>query len=571
MQVFSYLKSYRWRILLVIALTFGNALGELFLPRLMAEVVDQGVTQGDTSFILKIGSLMLVVVLLTVICRGSAAFHSAKVAMGFSRDVRHAIYTKVNHMTFDDTEHFGISSLITRTTDDVSQVEQMALMGLRPWVRGPLMFIGGLIMAMLTNMQLSVIILLSIPFLLLGMWVIIKKALPYFPCLQGKLDRINLLFRQRLTGLKVIRAFNKNDYEEDVFSQANDEYYQIALKVNNLMITVMPILSTVLNLGIVAIAYFGAHLISQGSLEIGGLMAYLQYITQVLTALIMICNLLTMLPRTVTSTERISEVLAYPQAEMIGDKLLTEPISRVEAKDLTFYYPGAALPALDKINFSLSKGESLGIIGGTGSGKSTLLKLLLQFYPPSEGELLINGHAIESLAPGSVRQYISYIPQQNFFFTKTVGENLSYADESVTDAAMENNLDIAQARDFLSDRPLDDGMVRGGVNFSGGQRQRLAIARALSRRVPLYLFDDSFSALDYQTDYQLRQALKDNLGEAMLIIVAQRVATIRHADKILVLDEGKVSAYGSHEELMKHSELYREIVISQGEEDDIHG
>ncbi|KAA9301152.1 MULTISPECIES: ABC transporter ATP-binding protein [Aerococcus] len=567
MQVFAYLRAYRWRILLVILLTFGNALGELFLPKLMSTVVDQGVANGDTQLILRIGGVMLLVVLITVLCRGSAAYHSAKAAMGFSRDVRHQMYTKVNHMTFDETEDFGISSLITRTTDDVNQIEQMALMGMRPWVRGLLMFVGGLIMALTTNLRLSFVIFLSLPLILIGTYIVFRVALPYFPKLQAYLDRINLLFRQRLTGLRVIRAFSRNHYEEEIFSQANEDYYQTALRVNRIMITVMPLLTIILNFSLVGVAYFGSHLIDQGDLQIGDMMAYLQYITQVLSALIMISHLLTMLPRTFTSAQRVNELLTYPTREIGGQVSLKEPIQRIEARDLTFYYPGANLPALKAINFSVERGQTLGIIGGTGSGKSTLLKLLLQFYDPSSGHLLINNQEIEDLEAASVRDQMSYVPQQNFFFTKSIRDNLSYSNEAVSDDQLLNNLSIAQARDFLPEEsPLDEAMIRGGNNFSGGQRQRLAIARALSRQVPVYIFDDSFSALDYQTDYELRQALQEALDQAILIIVAQRVATIRHADKILVLDNGQVKGFGSHEDLLINNQIYREIALSQGEE-----
>ncbi|AMB93997.1 ABC transporter ATP-binding protein [Aerococcus sanguinicola] len=567
MQVFAYLRAYRWRILLVILLTFGNALGELFLPKLMSTVVDQGVANGDTQLILKIGGVMLLVVLVTVLCRGSAAYHSAKATMGFSRDVRHQMYTKVNHMTFDETEDFGISSLITRTTDDVNQIEQMALMGMRPWVRGLLMFVGGLIMALTTNLRLSFVIFLSLPLILIGTYIVFRVALPYFPKLQAYLDRINLLFRQRLTGLRVIRAFSRNRYEEEIFSEANEDYYQTALKVNRIMITVMPLLTIILNFSLVGVAYFGSHLIDQGDLQIGDMMAYLQYITQVLSALIMISHLLTMLPRTFTSAQRVNELLTYPTREIGGQISLQEPIQRIEARDLTFYYPGANLPALKEINFRVERGQTLGIIGGTGSGKSTLLKLLLQFYDPSAGHLLINDQDIEDLEAASVRDQMSYVPQQNFFFTKSIRDNLSYSNEAVSDDRLLNNLEIAQARDFLPEEsPLDEAMIRGGNNFSGGQRQRLAIARALSRQVPVYIFDDSFSALDYQTDYELRQALQEALDQAILIIVAQRVATIRHADKILVLDNGQVKGFGSHEDLLENNQIYREIALSQGEE-----
>lgn len=565
MSIYKGLNKYKIRIIVVILLTFGNALGELFLPRLMSLVIDKGVAYGDTAYVLKIGALMIVVVILTVMCRASAAYHSSKTTMAFSRDLRYKLFKKINYLSFDDVEHFSISSLITRTTDDVNQVEQMVLMGLRPLIRGPLMFIGGLIMALSTNVKLSLVFPLTIPFIGLGIFYVFKKGLPYFPILQRRLDKLNELFRRRLTGLRVIRAFSKDDYEEGIFDQANKSYQEMASLVNKLLVNVRPMLGTILNFGIIFVLYYGAKLIDIREMGIGELMAFIQYITQVLLAMIMMSFLLTLLPRTFASMERINEVLDYEATKTGGEKILSGEIFDIEARDLSFSYPDASLKVLKDINFHVKKGETLGIIGGTGSGKSTLLRLTLQFYEPGDDQLFINGIDIKSLKNFGLREEISYVPQENFFFSKTVAENLSYAKEDAEEERMLEAIKNADAIEFLGDDPLNKEIARGGKNLSGGQRQRLAIARALTRDASVYLFDDSFSALDYKTDYELRQILKEKLQDKIVIVVAQRVATILNADKILVLEDGQLAGYGNHESLMRTNEIYREIAVSQGQ------
>ncbi|NMW84539.1 ABC transporter ATP-binding protein [Peptoniphilus sp. AGMB00490] len=565
MSIYKGLNKYKIRIIVVILLTFGNALGELFLPKLMSLVIDKGVAYGDTSYVLKIGAVMIFVVIITVMCRASAAYHSSKTAMAFSRDLRYELFRKINYLSFDDVEHFSISSLITRTTDDVDQVEQMVLMGLRPLIRGPLMFIGGLIMALSTNVKLSIVFPITIPFIAIGIFYVFKIGLPYFPILQKRLDKLNELFRRRLTGLRVIRAFSKDEYEEKIFDEANISYQEMAIKVNKLLVNVRPMLGTILNFGIIFVLFFGSKLIDIRDLGIGELMAFIQYITQVLSAMIMMSFLLTLLPRTFASMERINEVLDFNSTKTGGEKDLSGEIYEIEAKNLSFSYPDANLKVLKDISFKVKKGETLGIIGGTGSGKSTLLRLLLQFYEPGDGELFINGIDIKSLNNYGVRDKISYVPQENFFFSKTVAENLSYAKENAEEEKMLAAIKNSDADGFLGEDPLNKKIARGGKNLSGGQRQRLAIARSLTRDASVYIFDDSFSALDYKTDYELRQTLKKNLRDKIVILVAQRVATILNADKILVLEDGEVVGYGNHYSLMKTNEIYREIATSQGQ------
>lgn len=569
MSVFNDLKNYKKGLLLVLLLTAGNAIGELFLPYLLSVIVDEGVATGSIDIVLKIGFVMVIVTLLTIAVRSAASYFSAKNAMGFSHDLRQRIFKKVNALTFDETEHFGISSLITRTTNDVDVVEQFLLMAQRPLLRAPLGFFGGLFMAFSVHVELTLIVLISLPLIFVIIYFIIRKVFPYFPKLQATLDRINLLFRQRLTGLKVTRAFNRDGLEEETFNKTNDEYYGYALNINNVLRTSRPLLASIVGIAIVLSVFVGAGFVQDGRIGIGALMAFVQYTTQMLNGLTMFANLLTIFPQSAASISRVEEVINYPSRSVGGEQTLSEPLHTVEARNLSFAYPNANAPALDDINFKVETGEILGIIGGTGAGKSTLLKLLLQFYDPTEGQLLVNGQSIEEMDPEDVRAEISYVPQQNFFFTETVRGNMHYSNPEVLDEKITSDLVMTQSQQFLdNDNPLEEKVTRGGQNFSGGQRQRLALTRALVRDAAVYVFDDSFSALDYRTDYEIRQNLTSVLEKAITIVVAQRVATIRQADKILLLDEGKVAGYGSHDELIETNELYQEIASSQAEEEE---
>lgn len=569
MSVFKDLKSYKKGLLLVFFLTMTNAMGELLLPYLLSVIVNEGVAIGAIDIVLKIGFLMIIVTLLTAFVRSSASYFSAKNAMGFSHDLRNRIFNKVNALTFDETEQFGISSLITRTTNDVDNVEQFLLIAQRPLLRAPLQFFGGLLMAFLAHRKLTLIVLAILPIIFLIIYVLMKKVFPLFPKLQEALDQINLLMRQRLTGLKVIRAFNRNQLEEETFEEANAEFYEHSLNINNVLRTSRPLFTTIVGITIVISVYVGAGFIQDGSLEIGTLMAFIQYTTQMLNGLTMFANVMTIFPRTTASIYRIEEVIDYPSRKVGGDEVLSDNIHTIEACDLAFAYPNTQTPALEKINFKIEKGEVLGIIGGTGAGKSTLLKLLMQFYDPTSGKLFLNNQSIDELNPESVRDLISYVPQQNYFFTDTVRGNMHYSNPEVTDSTLLDYLETTQAHYFLNDdQPLERKVIRGGTNFSGGQRQRLALSRALARESSVYIFDDSFSALDYRTDYEIRQNLQEILKDSITIIVAQRVNTIRHADKILVLDDGQMAGYGQHDDLIEMNQLYQEIVSSQAKEEE---
>ena len=569
MSVFKDLKKYRKGLLIVFLLTFGNAIGELFLPFLLSIIVDEGIAYGATDVVLKIGLIMIIVTLITAFVRSSASYFSAKNAMGFAHDLRNRIFNKVNALTFDETEQFGISSLITRTTNDVDNIEQFVLIAQRPLLRAPLQFFGGLLMAFLAHAQLTLIVLAILPLIFLIIYVIFRKVFPLFPKLQNSLDQINQLMRQRLTGLKVIRAFSRNELEEETFAQANKEYYQHSLDINNVLRTSRPLLTSIVGITIVLSVYIGSGFIQDGTLEIGTLMAFIQYTTQMLHGLTMFAHLMTIFPRTTASVQRVESVLDYPSRKVGGEVELEKSINRIEAKNLSFTYPNANTPALEQINFEVNKGQVLGIIGGTGAGKSTLLKLLMQFYDPTDGVLTLNNQTIEKLNPESVRHLVSYVPQQNFFFTDTIRGNMHYSNPAVDYNKVMEYLETTQSDYFLTGpSPLERKVIRGGQNFSGGQRQRLALTRALAREASVYIFDDSFSALDYRTDYEIRQNLSSLLNDAITIVVAQRVSTIRHADNILVLDDGKMAAYGSHDELMQSSELYKEIVSSQAQEEE---
>lgn len=570
MSVFNDLKTYKKGLLLVFFLTMANAMGELLLPYLLSLIVNEGVAIGAIDVVLKIGFLMVIVTLLTAIVRSSASYFSAKNAMGFSHDLRNRIFNKVNALTFDETEQFGISSLITRTTNDVDNVEQFLLIAQRPLLRAPLQFFGGLLMAFIAHRQLTLIVLAVLPIIFLIIYVLMKKVFPLFPKLQKSLDQINLLMRQRLTGLKVTRAFNRNQLEEDIFEEVNAEFYDNSLNINNVLRTSRPLFTTIVGITIVISVYVGAGFIQDGSLEIGTLMAFIQYTTQMLNGLTMFANVMTIFPRTTASVYRVEEVIEYPSRKVGGELELADSIHTIEAQDLAFAYPNANTSALEHIDFKIETGETLGVIGGTGAGKSTLLKLLMQFYNPTAGKLLLNGQSIEDLNPESVRDLISYVPQQNFFFTDTVRGNMHYSNPKVKDSTLLEHLETTQSHFFLNDdQPLDRKVIRGGTNFSGGQRQRMALSRALARDSSVYVFDDSFSALDYRTDYDIRQNLQAVLDDSITIIVAQRVATIRHADRILVLDEGKMAGYGKHDDLMETNQLYQEIVSSQAKEEEI--
>lgn len=563
----TYLKPYRFKMMLILFLLFLQALTNLFLPALMSQIVDQGIIKGDVSFILSSGALMLFIALLGGVFVVIANLFSSRVALGFSRDLRHDLFSKVESFNLEAFDQIGTSSLITRSTNDVTQVQQVVLMALRMMVTAPLMIIGGLIMALYTNRQLSIILIFSIPVLVLVVLLVAKKGLPLFQAMQDKLDRVNLIFRENLTGIRVIRAFNKVDFEQKRFDVSNLDLTANAIKVNKIIAFLMPSMMIIMNLTSVAILWYGSGIIASGQLELGSLIAFIQYVMQIMMSLVMLTVVFVLIPRAAASAKRIQEVLMISSSITDPDVAHSTALhsGEIAFKHVTFYYPGSSTPALSDINFVTKPGKTTAIIGGTGSGKSTLIHLIPRFYDVSEGEICIGGVNIKMLSQRQLRDKIGLVPQKAFLFSGSIRDNLKYGCQDATDEALWEALETAQAKDFVleKDQQLQAPVAQGGSNFSGGQKQRLSIARALVRKPDLYLFDDSFSALDFKTDATLRQALKAQTKNAAVIIVAQRITSIMDADEILVLSDGKVVGQGTHHDLLETCDVYREIALSQ--------
>ncbi len=568
----TYLRPYRGPLVLVVALLLVQALANLYLPELNAEIINNGVATGDTDYILRTGAVMLGVTVVLGIVSIIAVYWAARVSMGFGRDVRGAIFRSVESFSQVEVNHFGTASLITRNTNDVQQVQMVVLMGLTVMVSAPIMMVGGLIMAMRQDIPLTGILLVIVPIMVVIIGLVVRRALPLFQAMQRKIDRINQVMRETLAGVRVIRAFVRTDYEERRFDEANRDLFETALSVNRLFAIMMPTLMAIMNLTTVAVLWFGAFRVDSGEMSIGSLTAFLQYIIQILFAIMMATFMFVIVPRAAVSSDRIAEVLATEPS--IHDP--AEPVSpartgRVEFRDVEFRYPGAEDPVLRGISFTANPGETTAIVGSTGSGKSTLVNLLPRFYDVTGGHVLVDGVDVREMDRADLWSRIGLIPQRAFLFGGTVASNLRVGDEAASDEDLWKALDIAQGREFVEEMPerLDAPIAQGGTNVSGGQRQRLAIARALVKRPEIYVFDDSFSALDFRTDARLRAALQRDLATATVVIVAQRVGTILHADRIVVLDAGGVAGIGTHHELMATCDTYREIVYSQLSEEEV--
>ncbi|MBU5467823.1 ABC transporter ATP-binding protein/permease [Virgibacillus sp. MSJ-26] len=568
------LSPYKWLLALVFLLVFIQALSNLLLPTLMGFIVDNGVVEGDIPYVWKIGGVMLGVAALTVIVAVMASYFSSKIAMGHGRDIRKEVFSHVQKFAFREFDQLGTASLITRTTNDITQIQQVMMMLLRMVLTAPLMMIGGIIMAVSKDAKLSLVVLGVMPILVGAVLFILKKAMPLFKAVQKRLDKLNLVMRENLTGVRVIRAFNKEDIESNRLKDANTNLTNTLIKVNKLMAFLMPLMMLLMNLTVVAIIWFGGVRIDSGNMQIGDLMAFIQYVMQIMFALVMASMMFVILPRAAVSANRIQEVLeTEPSINNPKTEDKTTPVTdekgTLEFDHVTFYYPGAEESALTDIEFKSRPGEVTAIIGGTGSGKSTLINLIPRFYDVTDGTIRINGLDIRKVSQARVRSAIGLVPQKAFLFSGTVSENIRYGKEDATMDEIRKAAKIAQADDFISS--MEDGydtkLDQGGSNLSGGQKQRLAIARALVRRPDLYLFDDSFSALDFKTDAKLRQALKQEVTDASIVIVAQRVSSVMDADRIIVLDQGHIRGIGTHEELLESSNIYQEIVKSQhGEE-----
>lgn len=573
LKLFKHLKPYSKQLVFILILLFIQTMAQLYLPTLLSKIVDTGIINGDVNYILKIGGIMIGIAFIGSICTIFASFISSKVSMGLGRDLRRNIFTKAETFSLNEIDTIGTASLITRTTNDVNQVQQVVIMILRMMVTAPLTCIGGIIMAVSVNKKLSLILLVSMPIVIITILFIGKKGMPLFKAMQVKLDKINKILRENLTGIRVIRAFNKQSFEKKRFDEANDDFTNNAIKVNKITALLMPLLMLILNLTSVAILWFGANRINSGVMEVGNLMAFLQYVMQIMFSLIMVSMLFIMIPRASASAERINEVLKMEPSINDSNNLINESTEKgyVEFKDVSYFYPGAENPALSNISFKTNPGETTAIIGGTGSGKSTILNLITRFYDVSKGEILVDGINIKNMSQDTLRSKIGFVPQKAMLFSGTISENLKYGKEDATNEDLIHAAKIAQAYEFISEKEngFDSIVEQGGKNFSGGQKQRLAIARALVRKPEVYLFDDSFSALDFKTDSKLRAALKSETKNSAVIIVAQRVSTIMDADRILVLDEGKIVGIGTHKELLKNCAIYQEIASSQLSEEEL--
>ncbi len=572
-KLFRFLKPSSIPLVVVLVLTFLQTLSELYLPTLMSDIVDTGIVKGDIPYILKIGGIMLLITAGGTLCSIVAGYLSSKTATGFGKILRSKVFSQVESYSLHEFDKMGTSTLITRTTNDITQVQQLLIVILRMMLSAPMMMIGGIIMAVSKDAPLSLVIVIVIPILVTIIFILASKGMPLFKAMQLKLDKLNLVLREGLTGIRVIRAFNRIDYEKKRFNNANLDLTSTAIKVNKLMASLMPIMMLVLNFTTIAIIWFGGIRISNGHMQVGALMAFIQYAMQIMFSMVMVSFMFIMIPRAEASAVRINEVLDLV-AEIKDATQVKRSDSKsgfVEFKNVTFSYPGAEQPALCNITFGASPGEVTAIIGGTGSGKSTLVSLIPRFYDIDSGSILVDGVDVREMTQQQLRAKIGFVPQKVVLFSGTIAENIRYGKKDATDEEVKRATETAQATEFISDMP--DGfasvIAQGGTNISGGQKQRLSIARALVRRPEIYVFDDNFSALDFKTDASLRAALKKETLTSTVLIVAQRVNTVMDADQIIVLDEGQIVGIGNHNELIKTCEVYREIVYSQLSEEEL--
>ncbi len=558
---------YRRLLAVVLVLVTIQALTNLYLPNLNADIINNGVLKGDTNYIVRIGGLMLFVTFLLGLCSIVSVYFGSLTSMSMGRDIRSAIFRKVMGFSQQETNSFGAPTLITRNTNDVQQVQMVLVMALNIMILAPIMSVGGLIMALREDVPLSATLLVIVPLVLIVIGTIAFIAVPLFRSMQKRTDRINQVMREVLGGMRVIRAFVRTEHEEERYDEANQALTDNSLKVARLFALMIPFLFGIMNLSMVAIVWFGGLRIDSGSMPIGNLSAFLQYVMLILFSVMMAALIFVMVPRAAASAERINAVLDTEAAICNPDTAtdLPDPRGVVEFRNVEFRYPGAQDAVLCGISFTARPGQTTAIIGGTGSGKSTLINLIPRFYDVSSGSVEVDGVDVRQMRQEDLWRMIGLVPQKAFLFSGTVASNLRYGDDSADDETLWHALAIAQGKDFVEEMAggLDGQIDQGGTNVSGGQRQRLAIARAIVRKPKIFIFDDSFSALDFKTDQRLRGALRDETDDATVIIVAQRVGTILHADQIIVLDKGEIVAIGNHAELMESSETYREIVYSQ--------
>ncbi len=568
-----YLRPYRRLVWWVLLLTFLQTLSSLYLPNLMSHIVDTGIIKGNIGYIVAIGGFMLAVTVLGGFASIFASLYAAKSSAGFGQILRTRVFSHVTQFTLQEFDQIGTSSLIVRTNNDIMQVQQLVNMMLRMMVMAPLTAMGGIIMAVYTDARLSWIIVVVMPILGLAIYLVLGKGIALFRAMQTKVDNLNRVVRENLTGVRVIRSFNRMDYEIQRFDGANQDLTDVSVRVYKIMAALMPLMIVIINLSTIAIVWFGSLRVNTGQLQIGSLMAFIQYVMQIMFAVMMVSMMAFMIPRGQASAARINEVLAInPEVtDPLNPKLLEPGPGLVEFSHVTFSYPGAEEPAIADVSFTMRPGETTAIIGGTGSGKTALVSLIPRFYDVDSGIIRVDGVDVRDMTQATLRNKIGYVPQRATLFTGSVADNIRYGNLEASDAMVRHAADVAQATNFVVEFPdqFDAIISQGGNNLSGGQKQRLCIARAIVRHPEIYIFDDSFSALDYRTDSDLRSALKEELNDATLLIVAQRVSTVKDADQIIVLEEGRVVGMGTHSELLQSSPVYKEIVASQLSQEEI--
>jgi ATP-binding cassette subfamily B protein len=567
LKLFRLLAAFRGAVVLVLVLALAQSVGFLLLPRLMSDIVDKGIVRGDQRAILETGGLMLLMSSIATLCAIGGSYFAAKVATGFGRTLRGRIFARVEHFSLHQFQRFGAASLTTRTTNDTTQVQQMLIMMLTMVITAPMMMIGGIGLALSQDAELAWVLVAVMPVMAIVFGAIMRAAVPLSQAMQSKIDRLNLVLGEGLSGVRVIRAFDRGAHQRERFDRANLDLTNTSIAVNRLIAFLMPALILMLNLTSIAIIWVGSHRIDQGLMQVGAMIASLQYAMQILFAVFMVTAMFVMLPRASASAARINEVLDL-EPDIVDPAAPAPAATRrgvVEFRDVTFQYPGAEEPALTDVTFTAYPGEITAIIGGTGSGKSTLAGLIPRFYDVNQGRVLVGGVDVRDLPQDELRSRIGFVPQKAVLFTGSIAANIRYGRMDATDDEIRHAATVAQAIEFIDELPqsFESPVSQGGTNLSGGQKQRLAIARAIVRRPDIYVFDDSFSALDYATDARLRAALRSEIADATVFVVAQRVSTIVDADRIVVLDEGRVVGIGTHKELFESNDIYREIVGSQ--------
>jgi len=563
----TYLAPYRRWLGIIVVLQFTATVAMLFLPSINADIIDKGVARGDTGYIVRAGAVMLGVSLLQICCSIGAVWFSARTAMRFGHDLRADLFDRVGTFSQREVTHFGPPSLITRNTNDVQQVQMLALMTCTMAVSVPIMMIGGILMAMREDLGLSWLLAVVVPALFLSVGFVVSQMVPSFRLVQERIDEVNRILREQITGIRVVRAFVREPLETERFARANDDLTAVSIRAGRWMATMFPLVMLVVNVSSVAVIWFGGHRVNSGEMEVGALTAFLTYLMQILMSIMMGTFMLMMVPRSSVCADRIAEVLdtrtsVTPPAEPVTELAVR---GHLDLDGVGFTYPGAEQPVLTDVSFSVRPGETLAVIGSTGAGKTTLVNLVPRLFDATAGTIRVDGVDVRDLDPELLWSRIGLVPQKAFLFTGTVATNLRHGKPDATDEELWRALEIAQAKDFVAAMPegLDSPIVQGGTNVSGGQRQRLAIARALVRRPEIYLFDDAFSALDLATDARLRAALQPETRDAAVVVVAQRVASIRDADRIIVLEDGRVVGDGTHAELLAGNPTYQEIVSSQ--------